>query len=329
MKPCPLEPSINAATTGASWEENREWDRERPAIVFDDQPLESVLYGQVGDDQTLASLFGRARELVDFMRDAYRAKDSEKVFEACQALAADDQLISWGMCVELTALLDAMVPHYPCPVLPVSLTPLCPLLEKIWAMGWEKKNHALLERMATAAFRCHEHCGQYETAREVLRWLLENRRRQGDRYHVAITLNNLAFEYLLEGRWQEAILGFEEAAMLFQTIGNAVQAANSRANYWMAQFEPSKPDEVENSETELQELEDILTRAMSWQARKPRILLAKVAEQRGDLEEAIHWVEKAIQACQGSGTRYPETDAHYLERLKEGRGKLERGPTSC
>lgn len=133
----------------------------------------------------------------------------------------------------------------------------------------------------------------------------------------AITLNNLAFEYLLEGRFKEALLQFEEAANLFQTLGIPAQSANSRANYWICKFESSHLDATDQVEAELRSLAETLTRARYWQARKPMILLARLAEQLGDLDESILCVEKAIQACKGSRTRYPETDAQYLQRLKD------------
>ena len=316
MKTFPIGLSINAASAQTNEDNNGPLGVSRLVMVFDDQPLDCVLYCQGGNGPTAASLYETARKLVGVVLEAYKAKNWEMLFEACQALAAKNQLVSWEMCFELKSILDALVPHYPCPVLPVALDPLVPLLEKIWALGLSKQNHALLEFMATTAFRCHEHCGKYEKAREVLRWLVENSQKNGDRYNEAIALNNLAFEYLLEGRWPEAILGFEEAFLLFQGLGSVEQAANSRANFWIAQFELAKPIAVDNIQVELQKLEDILTHAKFWQARKPRILLARIAEMRGDFEGAISWVKKAIQACRGSGLQYPEFDHQYLQRLE-------------
>lgn len=317
MKQFPLEPSINATLTWAGADKSRQRDSDTAEIVFDDQPLECVLYGQAGDGQTPASLFGRAREFVNRVQDAYGAGEVGTVIDVCKELAAGGISISVGMCSELGAVLTRIVPQIPNPMLQYDLSPLCPLLEKIWELALERNNESLLQRISAPSFRCHEHYGQFGKAQRVLRWLLETSRRSGNRFEEAITLNNRGFEYLLEGRIREALHDFEEAANLFQTLAIPVQSANSRANYWICKFESSDLEVSDRVETELRSLEKMLTRAKYWQARKLMILLARLAEQRGDLEESILWVAKAIQACKGSGTRYPETDAQYLQRLKE------------
>ena len=316
MKQFPLEPSINATTSKARGGKRQQWNSETAEIVFDDQSLDSVLYGQPGGKKTPASLFGSAREFVNWVQDAYRAGDVGTVIEICKVLAAGDTSISLGMCSELAHMLTEIVPQCPNPVRRYDLAPLCPLLEKIWELALEKENIALQERIAVPSYRCHEHYGQFGEAQRVLRWLLENSRRTGNRCDEAIYLNNLAFEYLLEGRYQEALHDFEEAANLFEAIDDPTQHANSRANYWMCKFESSELDANDQIQEELRNLTKTLTRRKTWQARKPMMVLARIAEQRGDLEGSIRWVEKAIQTCEGSGTRYPETDAQYLQRLK-------------
>ena len=288
-----------------------------PEIVFDDEPLETVLYGQHGGGKTPASLFGRAREFVSWVREAHRAGDMGTVIDICKVLAARDTSISLGMGSELAHILTEIVPQCPNPVLRYDLAPLCPLLEKIWELALKTENIALQERIAVPSYRCHEHYGQFAEAQRVLRWILEISRRTGNRRDEAIYLNNLGFEYLLEGRYRKALHDFDEAAHLFEAIDDSTQHANSRANYWTCKFESSELDATDQVEKELRGLAKTLSRWKTWQARKPMVVLARIAEQRGDLEDAIRWQEKAIKACEGSGTRYPETDAEYLQRLKE------------
>ena len=318
MKQLPIEPSSKSENFERRGLGPRLGDGKTPEIVFDDQPLEAILYGQDGGGPTPATLFGRARELVGFVRDYYRAGGTEAVIDQCKLLAGHDISISSGLGFELAAVLTTIIPQYPNPVLRFNLAPLRPLLEKIWAMALENENNTLRQRIAAPFYRCCEHYGDYKKARQVLRWLLERNRYNGDQLDEAVTLNNHAFEYLLEGRFQEALPEFEQAANLFQALANPAQSANSRANYWICKFESSELDATDQVEAELKSLAEILTQARYWQARKPIILLGRVAERRGDLEEAILWAQKAVEACKGSGTRYAETDEQYLQQLKLG-----------
>ena len=151
----------------------------------------------------------------------------------------------------------------------------------------------------------------------MLQFLLERNRYIGNGFEEAITLNNHAFEYLLEGRFQEALPEFDQAANLFHVLGDPVQSANSRSNFWLCRFESSDLEVSGQVEAELKTLAEILTDARYWQARKPLILLAKLAESRGDLETAIAFAKMAVDASKGSGTRYSETDLQYFQQLQE------------
>ena len=69
-------------------------------------------------------------------------------------------------------------------------------------------------------------------------------------------------------------------------------------------------------ECELQRLAEMLSQAGSWQVRKPLIVLARIAEREGNIEYATVLVKRAIEACAGNNTRYPEMDAEYLRQLE-------------
>ncbi len=323
MKQLPLEFSSKMFERSGLLDRMR--DGEMLELVFDDQPLEAILYGQKGDAPTSATVFGRARELLAPVRDAHRARDVQGVVDRCTPLVADDLSIPAGLCFELVGIVSAIVPQYANPLLRFDFRPLLPLLEKIWAVALANDNETLLDRMATPFFRLYEHYGEFDKARQVLGWLLEKSRQHGDRFQEAISLNNHAFEFLLEGRFGEALSEFEQAANLFQSLGDSAETANAWANYWQCKFEISDLEAPDKAEAELKKLEKTLTRSRySSHARKASIVLAKIAEKRGDLKEAIRRTKRAIAAAKGTGTRYPETDAEYLDHLTNQIGKTER-----
>jgi tetratricopeptide (TPR) repeat protein len=290
---------------------------DRPPIVFDDEPLDHILYGIGTAGPTPASLYTRAREVLIDIHRACRQGEVQVAIHGAAILAAEDCLISADMCSELAGILTELVPQVPNPILKFDLRPLCPLLEKIWRIGCEGKNKPLLKKSAAPLYRWYEHHKFYDKARRVLTTLLEIHVEEGDRSVQAVARNNLAFEYLLEGRYQEGIPGFERAAAIFEEIGDAAQSANSRANCWTCRFESGESIDIDDAELELPRLSEVLSKAGFWQVRKPLILLARLAEQRGEIGEAIALVRRAITACKRSGTRYPEIDWAYLEKLKQ------------
>jgi tetratricopeptide (TPR) repeat protein len=162
--------------------------------------------------------------------------------------------------------------------------------------------------------------------------MVEINAEQGDISDDAVCRNNLGFEYLLEGRFQEAMVHFDRAVRLFEITRDSPERANSRSNHWICLFELGETGNLKQAEEELQELAETLTQAHYWQARKPFILLARISEQKGNLRKAVAYVKRAIRCGTGSGTRYPDTDREYLRRLESGlascskeRGRRSRG----
>jgi tetratricopeptide (TPR) repeat protein len=189
-------------------------------------------------------------------------------------------------------------------------------MEKIWETAVGKQDINLQQQSGGAIYRWYEHQGIYSEARRVLTRLVEIHAERGEIHDEAVCRNNLGFEYLLERRFQEAMVHFDRAAKLFERIGDSGEGANSRSNYWICLFERGEPGDLRRAEEELEVLAETLTHAHFWQARKPLTLLAKISEQRGKLRKAIEFAKRAIQCGTGSGTRYPETDAEYMRGLE-------------
>jgi tetratricopeptide (TPR) repeat protein len=294
----------------------RNAEEDQMEFVFDDEPLEHILYGIGERGPTSASLYDADRRCVREIRAALKQGSIEAAINSCAALAARDSPISVGMCSQLAAILRAIIPQVPNPILPGDLGPLRPLLEKIWETAVEKQHVDLQKAIGSPLYRWYEHHGIYNKAHGILGRLLEISAEQGDLFEEAICWNNLGFEHLLEGRFKEAMPHFDRAARLFEQIGDQAQCANSRSNRWICRFELGITENLDQVETELQKLAELLGRWRFWQARKPLILLARISEQRGRIREAVELVKRAIQSAARSGTRYPEADAEYLGRLE-------------
>jgi tetratricopeptide (TPR) repeat protein len=287
-----------------------------PGLVYDDEPLDHILYGTGIGGPTPASLFMEAGKHLADMRAACELADTQAVIHAAAILGADAGPVSVRMCFEITHIMTQVVPQIPDPIMPFDLSLLQTLLEKVWKVALEKNHKALQKRAGAPLFRWYEHRRNYEDARGVLNRLIEVYVDEADRSDKAVATNNLAFEYYLEGRVHEAIPGFQAAAGLFEALGDAVQQANSLANAWMCRMACGDLADAGQAECELQRLAETLSHAGSWQVRKPLIMLARIAEHQGKLESAAALVKRAIEACAGSNTRYPEMDAGYLRQLE-------------
>jgi len=290
-----------------------------PDFVFDDEPLDQILYGnrQVGPEP--ASLYLRALECVQKIRHALRNEKIEDAVEKLRGLGNRGYEISTSICFELVFIMKKIVPAYPNPVMEFDLSGLEYLVDRIWDMATKSNNNILQNASGTVIYRWYEHHQKYESARQVLGALIEIHNDEGRQNDEAIMINNLAFEYVLEGRYEEACPLFEKAAQMFEDNKETYEFANSRANYWECRFNRGEIEGIEEIEAELKELSKILGKRTGWHARKPLSLLARIEEHRGNLGKAINLVERAIKSCENSNTRYPEMDREYLEKLKHQR----------
>lgn len=313
-----MEPAANDLDFfGADLTRAQDSEADRLPLVFDDEPLDHILYAEGNTGPTPAGMYARAGELLAEIRRHRADGDIEAVTHGLAMLAAEECPISTGTYAELAGLMMQLVPQIPVPILKFDLRPLRPLLERIWSIACTCNDNALLKKSAAPLYRWYEHHMFYEEARRVLSGLLEVLAREGNRPEEAVVINNLAFEYLLEGRYQEAIPGFERAAVIFEEVGEYAQSANSRANYWTCRFDRGESISFEEAEPELYRLSEVLGRACFWQVRKPLVLLARLAELRGEIPKAVDLARQAVAAGERSGTRYPEIDSAYLQKLLE------------
>ena len=295
---------------------NPELNKDTSEFFFDDEPLEHILYDDSLKGRTVANLYLQVRESVIQIESAYNGDNIQDAIAMASELGRSGTPISQEMYLRLIRVMRTMVPDYPNPVMIFDLLPLKPLLEQIWMMALDKENKALQLKVGPLLYKWYELHGKYRDAREVLDRLIGINRELKNHFDEAVYLNNFAFEYTLERRFREAMPLFEKAASMFEQLNNKFQYANSLANYWICRFDLGDIDDLERIDSELKTLSGILNQSGHWQERKPLILLAQIEERRGNIQNAIQLVERAIESCSQSKTRYPEQDAIYLEYLK-------------
>ncbi len=289
-------------------------------FLFDDEPLESILYGAPDTGPTIANLYWPAMQHVRMIVELCKDDDIPSALEKVAELGEKGYPLSLGICLELAWVMRVMVPTYSNPVLTHDLSVLDPLLGAMWDIAMRCADKALRLEVGTVRYRWHEFHHQYEEARHILSVLIDSYRERGSRTDEAIMTNNYGFEYFLERRWRDAAGFFEKAVGLFEECGDKMNRANSRANYWLCRLECGDFEELEKNEAELEALHQALkgSCSASWHKRKPYILQARLEEQRGNIGKAIDLVREAINIpTDGVKTRYPEMDREYLGRLEK------------
>ncbi len=288
------------------------------SLVFDDEPMEAILYGQPGPGPTIANAFGRVRKILERLKRFVRQGALIETLGELKSLAADLPPLSLSACRELTEILSIFIPCVPCPILRHDIRSLEILLEGI-CEALSRHNTFVLEGARTLLFRCHEHLGNFESARRVLQAMAAILTQPADRMRLACNQNNLGFEYLLERRWSDALPYFERAAALATETGDRVEAAVMRSNYWSCRVELDGIEGCDGLEAEAGRLRQVLEGSRDWRVRKVLILQARIMEHRGKQDEAINLVLRAIAAARNSETRWPEIDGSYLEHLSAAR----------
>jgi len=281
-------------------------------LVFDDQPIESILYDEPGAGPSSASLFSATAPQVSAIIRALDEGAVEEPLRRLASLLARGDLMSQDLLGETARRILALLPQVPCPIIKHRRIPYRELLQPIFAAALAHGARELMEAAGTTLYRFCEAMGRYRDAIDVIATMLE--RAKGNLPNQAVLTNNLGYDYFLDRDWERAAACFERAVELFTRANDTLNRNNSRLNLLCCRYEQGQT--VEGLEREVSELRALL--APSWLQRKALILLARVAEQRGDPKAAIGLVERALAACKKVPSRHRLEDRAYLRRLTGG-----------
>jgi tetratricopeptide (TPR) repeat protein len=288
-----------------------------PAFVFDDEPLESILYGEPGTGPTPACLFAPAEPFVSAIMEAFVQGNVEEALRRMAELLASGDPVSISDLIGFTLLIGSFIPQVPCPIVEDRGISYDTLLEPLFTAGVGRNNSILVEKAGTALHRYYEGRGRFTDAMRIVGVLLEKARETGNRHDEPVFLNNLGYDYLLEGDFDRAMACFQSALNLFPRHGSYLERMNARLNMLLALYECSGGRYNRSFERRASRLLSSL--GNDWRRRKALILLARIAEGSGDLEKAAQLVRQAVDASEGIPTKHRLEDLAYLERLEGAR----------
>lgn len=293
---------------------------ERPPgdgpLLFDDAPLESILYGESGG-ATPADLFGAARPLLDAIGQAITDGRKGEALGHMRGLYDAGLEVPTPAASEFVAYVGRFVPACAWPILPTPHFPYDTILQPIFEWATIAGQSTLADSAGSLLARYFEAHGRFADARAVLSVLLDTARVDGDRLAQAQHSNNMAYELLQESDWLQAEGLSETAVDLFGEEGATSRANNARANWLTARFGRLGLPDATTLEPVIAKVHRFYLAENDPRCRKTFVLLARIHEHAGRIAKAIALMEDALSACREVPTQHRQEDEAYLMRLRK------------
>lgn len=288
---------------------------EDRAIFFDDESIESLLYGDRRTGPSNASAFTEVLPVTEeIATDLAAGRIRDASLRATRLLESERAVPLSALALIVNAFAH-LIPQCPRPILSEAAGDCGDSLRALIVQAERYGADAISSRAHTLLYRWHEGRGEYARARSVIRPMSRRAQREGDLWGAASLVNNCGYEYLLEGRAAEAERYFEQAVERFTRIEQPSEISNARANLLTCRFALSGQDDRTGLVRELVETHRAMRDRRDWRVRKTQRLLAEVAAERGRWAEARRWARKAVAASGKIPTRLREDDEGYLRGL--------------
>ena len=295
--------------------------RSRPRardIFFDDEPIESVLYGEGSPGPSNASVWIGVDAETDAITAGMAGGDAGVALRQMERLLSGSAPVpSLDNCAKFCSSLRKLIPVCPRPVLSADATACGPVLRALVEVARRYEAGRLQCNAETLLYRWYEGRDEYEQARSIVAAMQRRAEAQGNKGLSAILTNNYGYEFLLEGNAADAEPHFMRAAAHFERMDIAIEIVNVRANILTCRLALLSPNEWEELIPEVTETNRRLLHLGDWRVRKTMHLLAEMALARGRTAAAVRWARRAVSASSNVPTRLRHDDEQYLLRLEQ------------
>ncbi len=303
--------------TNLNCESLRETDSNN--FVFDDEPLEAILYGDLHPNPgpSSADAFIESRSKLTIVKEVMAQKDNERALIQIVELLETKKPIPIEMLYGVVSYLIHFIPDYPCPIVEEHGIAYNRILGPCFELGCKNQNEDLTNSSGTLLYRWYEGYGFYQQAAGIVSALL-NRVSNGEgSARQALLINNLGYEFLLDQRWGEALPYFKRSVEIYERIGDEGEAANIHANELLCELGIHGVEYLVYKKKRLKELTKILRDRSDWRIRKPLGLLSRVYEFEGKLKYAVKYAHLAAKAGKNIPSHHYVDDKAYLTELQE------------
>jgi tetratricopeptide (TPR) repeat protein len=292
-------------------------DTDALDLVFDDVPIDTLLGLGKPKQPTPASRFLNAYSHIERIRRTVETDNTDGALALIRESFATKVLFPLSGYRYLVSILESLVPTCPKPIIDFEVGPIEIVLRELIERTQSFGDVELAETASTMLYRLYEGTTRYGAAREVLCSLIEFAIRRARTLDIGVFTNNYGYDYLLEGRFEEAQVWFAKAQVAFERAAALDELANLQANVLTCKFEVLQARPRRELLPQIRKVNKTLIQRNDWRARKTLILLARHAESSGQRAAAIKWTRLAIRVAASIPTRLRLDDELYLLDLNK------------
>lgn len=285
-----------------------------PGLVFDDAPLDAILYGDPGGPSS-ADIFVAHAELRAAIRQAWLEGRTTDALRQTHELLSNDLALTEGDILITLGKITFMIPDCGWPILPAGAFRYETVLEPIFGRAVRAGRYALAQKSGLLLARAFEARDRFADSAAVFATLLTYARLRRNRVEIAQNTNNLGYTLTLQGRCAEAERYCDEAVAGFTAVEAQSRANNARANLLTARMALDGFPDALALESEIMAVDQRYPQNGDWRRRKTLVLLAKIREHLGDLPAALDLVDLALVLTRGIRTLHRREDARYRRDL--------------
>ncbi|MEK6259787.1 MAG: hypothetical protein AABP62_14305 [Planctomycetota bacterium] len=277
-------------------------------LVYDDEPLEELLYGHVTHGPSAANLYSPFKRLEQALSGTDGTAIEQAFREASCCCESNPTLIP-EIVTLLSKLARRCLPQWPKPLNAALSTAGLQLLEFLWKRSRDAEHRSSILSVGSVLWEWYEYARRPALASEVLEEMIGLCQDQDANETLQGLCNNLAYQRFLLQDWSRSQQAYQSACEIAERAGRRADLLNSRVGWWAARYE-EQPNEVAAELvaklrpvlSEIRDLNRLLT------ARKALRYLALAEARLGQGQSALAFVDQAIEIDRQFQSMFLEED---------------------
>jgi tetratricopeptide (TPR) repeat protein len=294
------------------------WSQIPQHLVYDDEPLEAILYGAGPAEPTPACI--RPVEpnplLLTVLIDSQDSAALERFYRELAQQVEAGQLLDRAAAASLANVTRKLLPVWPQPLQKPLLPAARTFLECLWRQS--RSDPVLAESIGNVLWEWYEYSKRHDAAREILAALAEYCEGDGRLAQAALNLNQLAYQWLMQQNWTAAERAYQRSCELATLADSRRNYLIARVGWWSARFEQDPAGIAEPLSRDMAALvPEIAGHDIVMTQRKALVCLARAEAHLGRIEAALKRLDQAIEIDRQKEAMYLAEDLALQEAMRD------------